>query len=79
MPGCLSQSAGDIAFPHAGRSEDEQVLVILYPLRILRQSANDSLLQTPRCSVIDVLDTSAVTEFRTLQASRQRLVLALIH
>ena len=57
----LRQSAGDIALPHAGRVEND-VLVILYLLRILRQPANNALLQSPSRPVIDVFDTGIVTE-----------------
>ncbi len=39
---------------HAGRPENKKILVILYPLRILSQSANDAPFQSP--PLVDVFD-----------------------
>jgi hypothetical protein len=60
----LRQSTGDETFPHAGRSENEKVLVVLNPLRILRQSANDGLLQSTSSLVVDVFDAGVMSEPR---------------
>ena len=52
------------------------VLIVFAGVRILRQSANDTFLQSPRGTVIDGLDTGIVTESGALQATCERLVLA---
>ena len=57
-------------------AENEHVLVIAHPSRLLRQGADHALIQAARRAVVDILDAGVAAKFGGVQTSCQGLILA---
>jgi hypothetical protein len=74
--GLLRQGAGEEALAHAGGVENEQVLVIVHPSRLLHQGTDHAFVQAARRAVVDILDAGVAAKFGGVQTSCQCLILA---
>ena len=72
--GFVRQRATQPAFANAGRSDEQDILVLTHPFTA-REGAHQFAIQAAGMLVVDVLDDAALFQLRELQSSRQRTVL----
>ena len=71
----LGQGAGEPAFPHPSRTQQENVLMLSDPDGILSQGAEERVVQAAGGAEVNVLDRGAITELGLGKAARQGAVL----